>query len=76
MTGRFVFSVLRADLVKSVADAIVAQGLDKLGYQYINMDGKLNMACQLLIFTITIMCSNRLLVGRDPRCQWQLAALA
>ena len=24
--------------IKSVADAIVAQGLDKLGYQYVNMD--------------------------------------
>jgi hypothetical protein len=26
-----------ADEVKSVADAIVAQGLDKLGYQYVNL---------------------------------------
>jgi hypothetical protein len=24
--------------IKSVADAIVEQGLDKLGYQYVNMD--------------------------------------
>jgi len=28
--------------VKSIADAIVAEGLDKLGYQYVNMDGMLS----------------------------------